>query len=137
MSGTDDTRQEQDHTGAEAQLAQANARADELQKRLDEAERRREIDAALLQAETIDLETARLLAERAMSEPATGAKGAGAIVADLRRRKPFLFRASGERGAAMAPEEIGAQELRTLVAQARASGDRRALMKYLRARRGE
>lgn len=97
---------------------------------LSEAERRRAIDAELLAAGALDLETARLLAE-----PAVGADGEPAeVIAELRRRKPFLFR-SAPAASAMSAGAGPARPAADLAALARESGDRRALLRYLRSKR--
>lgn len=98
---------------------------------LTESERQRALDAELLNAQVLDLETARLLAERAMGEDADPA----AAVADLKRRKPFLFR-SAPRSSSMSAMAGGEDDpARDLAEKARESGDRRALLRYLRSKR--
>jgi len=104
---------------------------------LDASERRREIDLALVESDALDLETARLLTEMAvtqMDEP-----DVKSAVAELRRDKPFLFRAArsvavptmgaGEHGAA------GRDALGDAAEAAMTSGDRASLLAYLRLRR--
>lgn len=101
---------------------------------LDAAERRHAIELELLRADAVDLETARLMTQAAVAGMASA--DVAEAVSDLRRRKPFLFRkrttpsAMGGSGTAPStPAERLAQE-------ARESGDRRSLLRYLRARRG-
>jgi hypothetical protein len=109
---------------------------------LDSVERRHAIDLALLEAEAVDLETARLLTELAVGRMAS--PDVGAAVSEVRRSKPFLFRAPAGRGtarepgAAMGPRGVvGAVDRAGAAAEdAAASGDRVALLRYLRARRG-
>jgi hypothetical protein len=98
---------------------------------LDQAERRHMIELELLKAEALDLETARLLTEVAVAGlPDPDIAGA---VADLRRRKPFLFR---RRTSPSAMSQAGESDaLESLARQARESGDTRSLLRYLRARR--
>ena len=116
---------------------------DQAREALDASERRRQIDQELYEARASDLETARLLTEMAVSrmEKADVARA----VRELRRRKPHLFRAAPLRiagSAAGAPEVPGGPVedgtcLSAIAEDARASGDRMALLRYLRARRGE
>lgn len=110
---------------------------------LDAVERRGEIDRALVKADAIDVETVRLLTELTVQEMDGG--DVEAAVADLRRRKPFLFRnGAGSRpgsvSAAMSgrTRQAGSEGERLVEAAevAARSGDRGALLRYLRARRG-
>ncbi|GJQ28623.1 MAG: hypothetical protein HBSAPP03_05070 [Phycisphaerae bacterium] len=100
---------------------------------LDHAERRHAIDLELLRADAVDLETARLLTATAVA----GMQNAdvAAAVADLRRAKPFLFRRrtapSAMGSGASAPERPADRFAR----EARETGDRASLLRYLRARR--
>ncbi|HBS27933.1 MAG TPA: hypothetical protein DEB06_00430, partial [Phycisphaerales bacterium] len=65
----------------------------EAREALDAVERRQRVDRALADADAIDLESARLLTEVALG----GESDIEGAVADLRRRKPFLFRSRGVR----------------------------------------
>lgn len=119
-------------TALEAQLSQAH-------EALDSSERQRSIDLALIEADAVDVETARLLTEIAvmqMDEP-----DVLLAVSELRERKPFLFRrprsagvcamgahGDGERGGTSGALEDAAEA-------AMATGDRAALLAYLRMRR--
>lgn len=132
---------------AEARCAEHESRIAELERQLREArealdasERRRQIERALGESDTVDIETASLLTEAAvaqMDEP-----DVAIAIEELRRRKPFLFRASpapaAPRGIAMRPAgepgDDGAA-LDGLADRARQSGDRRELLRYLRQRR--
>lgn len=127
---------------AEQKLEEAQARFQEQLKDLetqlvaarqglDDSERRRAVDAELLAAGALDLETARLLSEAAISGEADPAE----TVAELRRRKPFLFR-SAPAASAMSAEAGPPAPGPDLAAAARESGDRRALLRYLRSKRG-
>lgn len=116
-------------------LRETLARAREA---LDQAERRHQIDLELLKADAVDLETARLMTDAAVA----GMKDADVAraVADLRKRKPFLFRRVSTPPAtgAMAPNPNGrggAFDAESLAHEARSTGDRRSLLRYLRARR--
>lgn len=103
---------------------------------LERSERGRAIDVALLEAETIDLESARLLTERVME---AGEGDASRAAAEVRRRKPHLFRARGVAlpSATMSARVEGDAEapLRRAASEAAASGDRNAVLRYLRLRR--
>ena len=109
---------------------------------LDASERRREIDLALASADAVDLETARLLTEVAVAS--MEAPDVAAVVSDLRRRKPFLFRADadprggspGASAAMSAGAPTGAPGLEDEAERAARSGDRASVLRYLRARRG-
>jgi molybdopterin converting factor small subunit len=111
----------------------------EAREALDASERRREIDVALLREEAVDLETARMLTEAAveqMDEP-----DVALAVRELRQRKAFLFRrGSANGGAAMSGhgpgDATGASVVAEAASAAAATGDRGALLRYLRARRG-
>ncbi|TVQ60705.1 MAG: hypothetical protein EA379_07815 [Phycisphaerales bacterium] len=110
---------------------------------LASCERGRAVDAALLGAGAIDLETARVLVERALD--AGGGDGAAADVGDavasLRAGKPFLFASApgasvaGAMGAHVRGDEASAG-LEDAAAAALRTGDRAALLRYLRAKRG-
>lgn len=104
---------------------------------VDEAERQREIERQLREARAIDLETARLLTESAvagMDEP-----DVARAVAELRKSKPYLFAPSVGAGTGVMAGHIahgGRNELACAAEEARSSGDRRALLRYLRLKRG-
>jgi len=119
-----------------ARLGEVSAALSQAQRALASEQLRRQIEVELVQAETVDIETARLLTEAAVSQVQT--PDVAGAVAQLRAKKPFLFRAkkapaSATGGAARAPSPT---ELVEVAAQARQSGDRRSLLRYLRARRG-
>lgn len=140
-----------------ARAEEAEAKAESLERRVRElegelasareaastAERRAEIDREAGACGAIDAETVAVLAELAlgqMDEP--DVRGA---IEGLKKAKPFLFsRRTGGTGAAavrtamsaaIEPEGAGAV-LGDLAEEARASGDRRALLAYLRGKRG-
>jgi len=118
-------------------LEQTRGDLGEARRSLDEAERRRRIDALLVESDVIDLEAARLLTE-ATIEQMDDADVAEAID-DLRRHKPYLFR-QRESGGAMSPRPRhgdAAGPADDAAAAALASGNRRDLLRYLRLRRGE
>ncbi|MEO1585256.1 MAG: hypothetical protein AAFR96_11890 [Planctomycetota bacterium] len=125
----------------EAALAEnevLRARLAELEAALAGVERRYELERALVDAGVIDVETA-------LTVLGTGADSAGevgdvsAVVSGLASSKPFLFRSgAGGRGAGSAVSGAAggeASSLTGLADEARRSGDRRALTRYLRKRR--
>ena len=124
----------------ETRIAELEQELSATREALDASERRRQIERVLGESHTVDLETARLMTEATvaqMDEP-----DVVIAIEELRRRKPFLFQgdaASGAgRGIAMrpAPEQAGSDAaLDGLADEARRSGDRRALLQYLRQRR--
>jgi multidrug efflux pump subunit AcrA (membrane-fusion protein) len=124
------------------QVAELQAQLAAAREALDHAERRHRIDLMLIEADAIDLDTARLLIE--LTQPEHDGDPAKALAA-LRREKPFLFRrsAAGPRSGApgvMSPEpELRVTEegmrLIELAEHAAETGDRRALLRYLQARR--
>lgn len=134
---------------ASAQQALNTARQDLAAAReaIDACERRREMDAALWEAGAADLETARLLTELAVSR--MEAPDVRAAVADLALAKPFLFgrtpaapgavgtaaRALAGASGARLPDGPCAPDMSALAEEAALSGDRAALLRYLRLRR--
>ncbi len=143
-------------TTPEARVASLEGKVNELigtlaqtREALDAAERRHQIDLALVEADTVDLETARLLTELAVSQ--MDDRDVTLAVRDLRQRKPFLFKggtkADARSGATRTSRHLGAMgargpdthanPLKTFANEAAATGDRGALLRYLRARRGE
>jgi hypothetical protein len=112
---------------------------------LAQSETRRHAQRLLLEARTIDLDAATLLIESALkpapdidAESAPDAKAITRAVEDLRRRKPVLFRApgGGGGGGAMSPHITrSAAAPAELLQHAATTGDRNALIRYLRARR--
>ena len=122
----------------EEQVGVLKARSVELESALSTSEQRRQIDRHLSQAEAVDVETAALLTEAAvagMDEP-----DVARAVAELRDRKPFLFGRRERMGSGMSAfGSVGdpvVDELDRAAIEARESGDKRTLLRYLRMRRG-
>ena len=114
------------------QLAEAQANLATAREALDASERRRQVERALIEADTLDLEAASMLTEAAvarMSEP-----DVAAAVADLQRARPHLFRRRTSLGGAMS-EHVDPPGAIERAARAASTGDRRALLSYLRLRR--
>lgn len=123
----------------EQELAAATASLADARRRLEASERRVRIDQELARAGTIEAESALLLVERELER--NPGIDVAAAVAEVRRRKPVLFGdvATPEktRHRAMSPATENRDTTGDIAARARETGDRRLLMKYLRARRGE
>lgn len=136
---------------AEEGLKQAQAALQQLQAQFDQhksetaaGERRRQINAAATQASAVDVELVAMLVEAQLAQ--TPDADIARVVTDLKRGKPFLF-ASGDTiarppttstaaGAAASTTAPTNDTLTRKADEARATGDRRALLGYLRARRG-
>lgn len=107
---------------------------------LAHAQQQRDLDRALFTAGATDLDAARTLAEKAISEGHDIPKA----VAHVRQRTPSLFRpptppaTNAARGATLAPAPSHAPPTSDLESAQRAAsttGDRRDLLRYLRLRR--
>lgn len=121
------------------ELAQTKQQLDTAARALSALERSRELESAILDAGAIDVETVLVMAEaQALKQPDTSAAD---LVAEIRQRKPFLFKATpgGAAGSAMSAEPRAATPsgLDQAFGQARTAGDRRSLLKYLRVKRGQ
>lgn len=119
-----------------ARLEQTESTLTQTREALDAAEKRREIDRQLVEADALDLETARLMTEAAIN--AMDDADVATAIADLRERKPFLFartRAPWRSHAATAAPPPGANRLSDIAQRAATTGDRASLIEYLRARR--
>ncbi len=99
--------------------------------------RRIDVDRALRDAGAVDVEVASLLVEQALIGSAE--RDVGDVVAEIQRRKPFLFAPSLPRlrGAAQSPQpaEAPPRQLERAATDAARSGHRTDLLKYLRLRR--
>lgn len=119
----------------EGALEELRTALEESRASLLAAERGRKVDEALIELRAVDLETARAMLEKEMLPEQDDVRAAAV---SLRRRKPFLFRgvsaASG--GAAMGGRpRAGSNGVETHARAAAETGDRGALLTYLRARR--
>ena len=154
METTAETNKDAPHASPEDRVGALESRVSELvgtlaltREALDAAERRHQIDLALVEADAVDLETARLLTEVAVSQ--MDDRDVAQAVRELRQRKPFLFKGGTKpdsRPPARITRHIGAMgahagaavsPLRAFANEAATTGDRGALLRYLRARRGE
>lgn len=118
-----------------SRLAEVEDVLDHTRDALESAERIRRLDAALISSGAVDLDAARLITEASLN----GDEGVDieAAVVELRRTKPFLFRTRRPRaGSAMGGRPLQAGSgLEDAAREAAQSGDRGALLRYLRARR--
>ena len=120
----------------ESALLKAVERIAELETQLAETKGSHELERQLVEAGVVDLETATVLAERRLSGPGATV---GEVVADLASSKSFLFRANrqGTSGSAVSGGPVSARDsLSELADEAMQSGDRRAVLRYLKRRRG-
>lgn len=117
----------------ESRLAASAKSLAESREALDAAERKREIERELTRQGAFDLDTAAMVTEAAIAGMTKA--DAKAAIADLKRTKPFLFRTPA-RTSAMSAAVESESSLEHAAATARESGDRRALLRYLRMRRG-
>lgn len=118
---------------AEERVAELEKELAQARKALGDAEMRTRIEREAQSMDAVDVETAVLLTQAAVA----GMDSPDVVVAlrDLKRRKPFLFRAPAT-GASMAGDAgAGDSGLARALEEARTSGDRQALLRYLRLRR--
>jgi len=115
------------------------ATIDEQRARIDSLTRARELDERLIEAGAVDLETARLLAQRAIDESEDD--DPEAAIEAIRARKPFLFRTHFRGSGVLGPRPRNEQEraqidqVERAAADAAESGRRQDLLRYLRLRR--
>lgn len=128
---------EQQVQSLQGELDQIRQSLNETQAQLATAERRQRIDQLLIESEAIDLEAARLLTEAAVAQ--MDEADVAEVVAELRDRKPYLFRSHQGRsttGSMGSRPNNGATDTREEAAAVAAdSGDRADLIRYLRMRR--
>jgi len=120
----------------ESALLKAVERIADLEKQLTEAKGSHELERQLVEAGVLDLETATVLAERRLSGSEASV---GEVVADLASSKSFLFRTKrqGSSGSAVSGgPAVVRDSLSELADEAMQSGDRRAVLRYLKRRRG-
>ncbi|MEM1184160.1 MAG: hypothetical protein AAGI53_04070 [Planctomycetota bacterium] len=130
---------EEAHADLARRIAELEADLARAEARLAAQAQRTAVERELAAAGVVDLETGLALAERLFEggdedDPVRA-------VARIRARKPFLFETRRERASAMSGEAPGtpgalSAELDEIASSARATGDRKELLRYLRARRG-
>jgi hypothetical protein len=116
-----------------AKLTETESLLARAREALDASERKRQIERELFAENALDVETAAMLTEAVVA--GMDKADVRAAVADLRKRKPFLFRATTPRTSSVMGGHAQSDPLADAAAAARDSGDRRALLKYLRLRR--
>lgn len=114
-------------------LLEAESQLEEARGSLEAERREHELEVRLHRAGVVDAETARALVVPRVES----GEGVAAVLSELRRTKPFLFgEGHGARGSIGGVSGGGIDPAEVAAEQARQSGDRRALLKYLRLRRG-
>lgn len=131
---TEDLQWRRRAIAAEDRLAELEKQLEEARTSIGQAERRSRIEREAQALDAVDIETVSLLAQTTLA--GMDAPDVGAALRDLKRRKPFLFRSPAQ-PSAMAPQGTSGEDtaLARALEEARASGDRRALLQYLRMRR--
>lgn len=120
------------------ELTEKNQRLQENEQLINEMVYRQQIDELLVDSQTIDLDATRLLTEMALTEMEE--PDIEQAVADLRNRKPLLFRATQTVAASLGPkgQTLEPQQPRSIeqaATEAHSTGSRTSLMRYLRLRR--
>lgn len=120
------------------ELTEKNQHLQENQQLINDMEHRQLIDELLVDSQAIDLDATRLLTEIALTEMEE--PDIEQAVADLRLRKPLLFRVAHSVAASLGPkgQTFELQQHRSLehaATEAHSTGSRTALMRYLRLRR--
>lgn len=127
---------EQSLSELQQQMQEKTARLGELEQTVADLERKGRVDQLLVEAEAIDLESARLLTAMAIDQ--MDQPDADEAVAELRRRKPFLFRSqSRTSGALSARQETSpaSSAADRAADEAHCTGNRSDLLRYLRLKR--
>ena len=129
------------------QLALVEEHLHETKVQIDDAQRDQEIHQALVDAGAMDVDTARLLVQKVLDEGTGDSGGCGIeeVVRVVRERKPFLFRAdstesnnSAVMGGHLRPLHTQrATPLHHAASEARHSGRKQDLLRYMRLRRAE
>ena len=120
----------------QSELAQVKEALAQARAALVEQKQSQELEQQLIEAGAIDIETAKILAEARLR---TGESTVEEVVSELAASKKFLFRSRKKAAAGSAVSgspSVVKSPLEDLADQARQTGDRRALLKYLRQRRG-
>lgn len=126
---------------SESALTDARTKLSQVQADLAREKQARVVDRALAGAGVIDTEVASLMLDSMLASRPDAGTNIAPLIEELRTTKPFLFESSlPVRPAApsvmsAAIPATPADSLNDLAEQARATGDRRSLLRYLRARR--
>lgn len=128
-------RAEAQATSLETQVVRLQSELDQSRAALTEADRLHAVDMALTHAGAIDLDAARLLAQQQLTDSPDASTDE--LITTLTRTKPYLFRPAHYGGhSAMSPCIDDARSALSEAAdRAARTGDRAALLAYLRARR--
>ncbi|GAB5497453.1 MAG: hypothetical protein Phyf2KO_25330 [Phycisphaerales bacterium] len=108
----------------------------DLEKQLAQIKQKQDLERLLIEAGVVDLETATLLAQQRLKDTEASVEG---VVSELVSSKSFLFRPKRSlvSGSAVSGGPAPVRDsLSELAEVARQTGDRRAVLKYLRRRRG-
>lgn len=125
---------EQELSTLQSKFADSQTELAQLRDAASTMERRQKIDALLADADAVDFDVARLLAEAAVE--AMDQPDVQLAIDELRRSKPYLFTARRTAASAMGARSYHDPGQAELAADAAArSGDRRDLLRYLRLRR--
>ncbi len=125
----------------QGKLTSALADLEAAREALDASERKRQIECCLAEAGAVDVGAARLLTEAAVAE--MDAPDVALAIEDLKRTRGWLFRRGGAEiaqgaGSVMSvrPAERWGAALEDAAEEAAVTGDRSALLRYLRLKRG-
>ena len=132
----DDLTNEDLVASLEEELELSRAKISDLERQLASETMQSELERQLVDAGAVDLETAIVLAELRLAE---GGVTIAEAVGSLMQSKGFLFRRPGRTAGASALSGAPArpkESLEELAHEARETGDRRAVLRYLRRRRG-
>jgi hypothetical protein len=94
----------------------------------------RTLDAELSSAHAIDVEAARLLALASLEGENADVREVARVVRELRERKPRIFETTRREGS-MGPMRSSGSDVELAAERAMETGNRRALLEYLRLRR--
>jgi hypothetical protein len=123
----------------EEALGKATEEARALLESSRQAERASKIELELMRAGAIDAATAAVLVRDALARlPEGDERDVGELVAELRRRAPYLFRevASGVSSATAVPEGDAPGPRDEAAERARRTGNGKDVLAYMRTRRG-
>lgn len=129
-------RAEAQASSLENQVVRLQSELDQSRAALTQADHLHAVDMALTQAGAIDLDAARLLAQQQLTDSPDASTDE--LITALTRTKPYLFRpVQRVAHSAMSPCIDDARSaLSDAADRAARTGDRAALLAYLRARRG-
>jgi hypothetical protein len=138
--------EERTQASGEERAAEMAAELARTKEELAAARRGHEVEMELVRARALDLETARMLVEARLAGLGEGeAVDVRGVVRGLREQKPYLFRADREAlsvsrgvtatGVVRQGGSVAAAEASGAAREALETGERSALLRYMRARR--